>query len=44
MVMMTSRGRGGLKLLFMGSVADRVVQDADQMVFMMPIPDKKNAN
>ena len=39
MIMMTSRGRGGLKLLFMGSVAERVVQDSDQMVFMMPIPD-----
>jgi len=39
MIMMTSRGRGGLKLLFMGSVAERVVQDSDQMVFMLPIPD-----
>jgi len=41
MIMMTSRGRGGLKLLFMGSVAERVVQDSDQMVFMIPIPDPK---
>ena len=40
MIMMTSKGRGGLKLLFMGSVAERVVQDSDQMVFMLPIPDK----
>jgi len=40
LIMMTSRGRGGLKLLFMGSVAEQVVQDSDQMVFMMPIPDK----
>ncbi|MGB7874500.1 MAG: universal stress protein [Anaerolineales bacterium] len=39
LIMMTSRGRGGLKLLFMGSVAEQVVQDSDQMVFMMPIPD-----
>jgi nucleotide-binding universal stress UspA family protein len=39
--MMTSRGRGGLKLLFMGSVAEQVVQNSDQMVFMMPIPDPK---
>ena len=39
MIMMTSRGRGGLQLLFLGSVADRVVQAADQMVFMMPIPE-----
>jgi len=42
LIMMTSRGRGGLKLLFMGSVAEQVVQDSDQMVFMMPIPDPKN--
>lgn len=39
LIMMTSRGRGELKLLFMGSVAEQVVQDSDQMVFMMPIPD-----
>ena len=44
MIMMTSRGRGGLKLLFMGSVAEQVVQDSDQMVFMIPIPDKTNNN
>ena len=42
LIMMTSRGRGGLKLLFMGSVAEQVVQDSDQMVFMMPIPDPSN--
>jgi len=42
MIMMTSRGRGGLKLLFLGSVAERVVDGADQMVFMIPIPDPKN--
>ena len=41
MIMMTSRGRGGLQLLFLGSVADRVVQAADQMVFMMPLPEPK---
>jgi nucleotide-binding universal stress UspA family protein len=41
MIMMTSRGRGGLKLLFLGSVAERVVEGADQMVFMIPIPDPK---
>jgi len=43
LIMMTSRGRGGLKLLFMGSVAEKVVQDSDQMVFMMPIPDPVNS-
>jgi nucleotide-binding universal stress UspA family protein len=42
LIMMTSRGRGGLKLLFLGSVAERVVQESDQMVFMMPIPDPNN--
>lgn len=40
MIMMTSRGRGGLQLLFLGSVAEQVVQGADQMVFMMPIPER----
>jgi nucleotide-binding universal stress UspA family protein len=44
MIMMTSRGRGGLKLLFMGSVAERVVQDSDQMVFMLPIPDPNDSS
>jgi len=43
LIMMTSRGRGGLKLLFMGSVSEKVVQDSDQMVFMMPIPENKNS-
>ena len=41
MIMMTSRGRGGLKLLFLGSVAEQVVQGTNQIVFMLPIPDKK---
>ena len=42
LIMMTSRGRGGLKLLFMGSVAEQVVEGTESMVFMMPIPDKPN--
>lgn len=42
LIMMTSRGRGGLKLLFLGSVAEQVVQGADQMVLMVPIPDPNN--
>jgi nucleotide-binding universal stress UspA family protein len=42
MIMMTSRGRGGLQLLFLGSVAEQVVQGADQMVFMMPIPENQH--
>ena len=40
MIMVTSSGRGGLKLLLMGSVASRVVEGADSMVFIMPIPDE----
>jgi nucleotide-binding universal stress UspA family protein len=44
LIMMTSRGRGGLKLLFLGSVAEQVVQGADQMVLMIPIPDPNNGN
>jgi nucleotide-binding universal stress UspA family protein len=43
LIMLTSRGRGRLKLLFMGSVAERVVQATEKMVFMMPIPDKPEA-
>ena len=41
MIMMTSRGRGGLKLLFLGSVAEQVVQGTEKMVFMLPIPEEK---
>jgi nucleotide-binding universal stress UspA family protein len=40
MIMVTSRGRGGLRLLLMGSVANQVVEGADSMVFIMPIPDE----
>jgi nucleotide-binding universal stress UspA family protein len=40
LIMMTSLGRGGLRLLFLGSVAEKVVQATEKMVFMMPIPDK----
>ncbi len=42
MIMVTSRGRGGLKLLLMGSVVDQVVEGADSMVFIMPIPDEND--
>lgn len=37
MIMITSRGRGGLALLLMGSVAQRVVQSTKAAVFMVPI-------
>ena len=40
MIMLTSQGRGGLDLLFMGSVAQRVVQKTTSPVFMVPIPDE----
>jgi nucleotide-binding universal stress UspA family protein len=43
MIMLTSRGRGGLDLLLMGSVAQRVVQNSDAPVFMVPIPDNNLA-
>ena len=40
LIMLTSRGRGGLDFLFMGSVAERVVAQTTRAVFMMPIHDR----
>jgi nucleotide-binding universal stress UspA family protein len=40
LIMLTSRGRGGLKLMCMGSVAEEVVRKTNRPVFMMPIPDR----
>ena len=37
LIMITSQGRGGLDLLFMGSVAQQVVQLTDSPVFILPI-------
>ena len=37
LIMLTSQGRGGLDLLFMGSVAQQVVQLSDNPVFILPI-------
>jgi nucleotide-binding universal stress UspA family protein len=37
LIMVTSQGRGGLDLLFMGSVAQQVVQLTDSPVFIIPI-------
>lgn len=37
LIMVTSQGRGGLDLLFMGSVAQQVVQLTDSPVFILPI-------
>jgi nucleotide-binding universal stress UspA family protein len=41
LIMLTSRGRGGIDLLFTGSVAQRVVQNTQSPVFMVPIQEKK---
>ncbi len=37
LIMITSQGRGGLDLLFTGSVAQQVVQLSDNPVFIVPI-------
>jgi nucleotide-binding universal stress UspA family protein len=37
MIMITSQGRGGLSLIFMGSVAQQFVQLTDSPVFIFPI-------
>lgn len=42
MIMLTSRGRGSLDLLLMGSVAEEVVRDTRIPVFMMPVRDRKD--
>jgi nucleotide-binding universal stress UspA family protein len=37
LIMISSQGRGGLDLLFMGSVAQQVIQLSDSPVFILPI-------
>ena len=37
MTMLTSRGRGGLDLIFMGSIAQSVVENSTKPVFMVPV-------
>lgn len=37
LIIMTSRGRGALDLIFLGSVADQVVLGTESSVFMVPI-------
>jgi len=37
LIMLTSRGRGGMDLVLMGSVAQRLVQITPEPIFMMPI-------
>ncbi|HKI52757.1 MAG TPA: universal stress protein, partial [Anaerolineales bacterium] len=41
MIMLTSRGRGSLDLLLMGSVAEEVVNNTDLPVLMMPVRDRR---
>ena len=40
MIMNTSRGRGGLELFMVGSKAQRVVEQTEKNVFMIPIRDR----
>ena len=37
LIMLTSRGRGGIDRLFMGSVAESVVAESDKAVLMVPV-------
>jgi nucleotide-binding universal stress UspA family protein len=37
LIMLTSRGRGGIERLFMGSVAESVVAESDKAVLMVPV-------
>ena len=43
-IMMTTRGRGGLDRLFLGSVAMRVVEQTSLPVFLVPIGANHNTN
>jgi len=40
MIMSTSRGRGGLELFMVGSKAQRIVEQSEKNVFMIPIRDR----
>ncbi|HKJ26727.1 MAG TPA: universal stress protein [Anaerolineales bacterium] len=40
LIMLTSRGRGGIDRLFMGSVAERVVAESNRAVLMVPVYDE----
>jgi nucleotide-binding universal stress UspA family protein len=44
LIMITSQGRGGLDLLFTGSVAQQVVQLTDSPVFIIPINEELAGN
>ncbi|RLD03927.1 MAG: hypothetical protein DRI32_06620 [Chloroflexi bacterium] len=40
LIMSTSRGRGGFELLMLGSEAQRIVEQSEKNVFMIPIRDR----
>jgi nucleotide-binding universal stress UspA family protein len=41
LIMMATHGRGGLDRLFMGSVAERVVQHTERPVFLLPVQEQE---
>jgi nucleotide-binding universal stress UspA family protein len=41
MIMITSRGRGGLDYLMVGSVAQRIVENTETPVFIVPIQESQ---
>jgi nucleotide-binding universal stress UspA family protein len=40
MIMITSKGRGGLDYIMVGSVAQRIVENTDIPVFIVPVIEK----
>ena len=44
MIMITSRGRGGLNYLMVGSVAQRIVENTEMPVFIVPTQEINNNN
>jgi nucleotide-binding universal stress UspA family protein len=44
MIMITSRGRGGLDYLMVGSVAQRIVENTEIPVFIVPIQEVSSDN
>ena len=44
MIMITSRGRGGLDYLMVGSVAQRIVENTEIPVFIVPIQETGSDN
>jgi nucleotide-binding universal stress UspA family protein len=44
LIMLATHGRGGLDRLFMGSVADRVVQQTRRPVFLVPVQERRTSS